>query len=320
MPRNDSRNYIAPEIKTLSTYHCSRFQSLKGFNSDRVINLAPDYTVSENNTASTLKIAKVGSRFKGWGLEWENVSSIARSVGSTIYVNLLELMMEKAGFPDDFWRMESDCTVNAECITQTFTKAWMRNNYKSWKALYELCDSFKVTTDDQRCGMHVNIDVSNFGSDSASQQEAIRKLCYLINKNYRFFCVAFHRNFLATDYCGQMSTDKNYWKTFDFANAMNDHSKSMNLSHVLRQNRVEIRLVAGQAGYYGFRNTMETVFHLVDRVSKISWNDLDDLEKVFSGCNTYVFKRISTDCLRAGVISDETISAILPTVKSVNYL
>jgi len=320
MPRQEARNYTNPEIAQIAEYHHSRFQSLKAFLSDRPANLNSDYTISENNTASTLKFAKAGSRSKLFGLEWENVSRIANSVGYTIYANLLDLMMEKAGFPDDFWRMEKDITVNAECVTQTFTKAWMRNNYKCWKALYELCESFRVTTNDPRCGMHVNVDISNFGSDSESQQEAIRKLAYLINKHYRFFCVAFHRDPSATSYAGYMTDSKEYWKNFDFDNASASHGNCMNLSHVLGQNRVEIRLVGGQAGYYGFRNTMEVVFHVVERVSKLSWNDLDNLEKVFTGCNTYVFKRISQECLDARLISQEAIEKILPTVKEVNYL
>lgn len=320
MPRTESRNYVAPEIKTLSSYHGSRFESLKGFNSDRVIKLNPDYTVSSDNTASTLSIAKAGTRFKGFGLEWENVSTIAPNVGTTIYVNLLQLMMDKAGFPADFWRMESDCTVSAECITQTFTKSWLRNNYKCWKALYTLCESFKVTTNSNRCGMHVNVDVSNFGGDKETQQKNIRKLSYLINRHYDFFCIALHRDITNTGYCGQMSTSKDYWKSFNFETATNDHYVSMNLSHVARQNRVEIRLVGGQKDYFGFRNTMEMIFHIIERVGKCSWDDLDDLEKVFKGCNSYVYKRLSTDCLNAGVIRQETVEKIFPTIKEVNYL
>ena len=320
MPRNDARNYTNPDIKELACYHGSHFESLKGFNSDRNFNLNSDYTMSRDNTASALSIISAGARFKWLGIEWENVSPLRRSAGSTVYCNLLHMMIEKSGFPKDFWRIEADGSVDAECITQTFSKAWLRNNYKCFKALYECCAAFNVTTNDPRCGMHVNLDISWFGADLETQLENIRKLSYLINRHYDFFCVAFHRDRNHTTYCGRMTSTKEYWKNFNFENAVNDHYISMNLSHVLRQKRVEIRLVAGQKDYFGFRNTMETVFHIVERVSKLSWNDLDNLEKVLKGCNTYVFKRISTDCLTANVITQELVEKIFPTVKEVNYL
>ena len=65
---------------------------------------------------------------------------------------------------------------------------------------------------------------------------------------------------------------------------------------------------------------METVFHLIDRVNKLSWRDLDDVEKLFTGCNNYVFDRLSSNCLNAGVITSDIVNAIRPTVKQERFL
>lgn len=318
MPRQDATNYTAPKTKTLSRYHGGHFNTLYAFTSDRKPKLNSNYTVSADNSPSTLKIVKVGSYLNLYGIELENVSAPLKRAGIDVYVNLLDMIFEKSGFDPDFFKTEADCTVDAECITQTFTKAWLRNNYKSFKAMYDLFDRFGISTADARCGMHVNVDLSNFGKDADTQIMGARKLGYLINKHYDFFRIAFNRGDNC-GYCARMSTSKEYWKDTPTNCFSASHGNSYNASHIA-EHRIEIRLVGGQKNYACFRNTMEVVFHIVNRVAKLSWNDLDDLTKVFKGCNNYVFNRISTNCYRAGVVSSEIVEAIRPTVKEENFL
>lgn len=317
--RRNAMDYQAPQIDRMSGYHCGGFERLVVFNSDRKINLNSDYTVSDDNTESTKKIAKVGSHMKAIGLEVETVSPMFRAIGQTVYTNILKLAISKAGFDDDFFKVESDCTVDGECITQTFTKSWLRNNYKCFKALYQLFEELNITTNNERCGMHVNLDLSWFGTDFDTQIENVRKLGYLINKHYQLFRFAFYRQG-TTEWCPRMSTSVDYWKNTPLESFPVSHSSCcVNVAHV-RQGRLEIRLVAGQKNYPCFRNTMETVLHIITRVCKLSWNDLDDLSKVFKGCNRHVFDRLSTNCFDTGVIDSATIEKIRPTVIDERFL
>jgi hypothetical protein len=138
--------------------------------------------------------------------------------------------------------------------------------------------------------MHVNVSNAIFGDTLEKQKDSIRKLHYFINKNYELCCRLLNRDEDHTDYCGEMYYgDKEYCKTMELD--CGSHGTCMNYSH-FKKGRVEIRLVGGQSNYYEFRNTMEVVFFLCDRMRKISWDDLDDLAKVFKGCNQYVVKRL----------------------------
>lgn len=318
MARKDARNYTAPTTKTIGCYHGRRFNELNFYNSDRKIKLNPDYTVSSDNTRSALTIAKAGSHVKAFGLEIENVGDNLKRAGMDTYVNVIDLIFNKAGFDPDFFKVERDCTVDAECITQTFSKAWLRNNYKSFKAMWELFETFGITTNDTRCGMHVNVDLSNFGNNFETATENARKLGYVIQRHYNLMKVCFNRGG-ETTYCQQMSPNKEYWKTTALESFSGSHGISYNMSHVF-ENRVEIRLVGGQKNYACFRNTMETVFHLIDRVNKLGWSDLDDVEKLFTGCNNYVFDRLSTNCLERGVITADVVNAIRTTIKNERFL
>lgn len=317
--RRDAMNYEAPQVERMSGYHRGGFQRLVVFNSDRKINLDSDYSVSDDNSESTKKIVKVGSHMKVIGLEMETVSPMTRHIGETVLTNIVKLAISKAGFDDDFFKLESDCTVDLEAITQTFTKGWLRNNYKLFKALYDLFSELNVTTDSERCGMHVNLDLAWFGNDSMTQIENVRKLGYLINKNYDLFKVAFNR-IGDTGWCPRMNSTKEYWKNNPLNSFPVDHSSCcVNMGHI-RQNRVEIRLVGGQRNYACFRNTMETVLQIVPRVCKLSWDELDDLYKVFKGCNRHVFDRLASNCFNAGVIDSALIEKIRPTVTDERFL
>lgn len=317
--RREAMNYETPEIERMSGYHMGGYDSLCVYNSDRKIKLNSDYTVSDDNSDSTKKIAKVGTHMKAIGLEIETVSPIADAIGTTVYTNILRLAFSKAGFDDDFIKIEHDGTVDGEVITQTFTKGWLRNNYKCFKALYELFGQLNITTNSAKCGMHVNLDLAWFGNDYDSQIENVRKLGYLINRHYELFRIAFNRTGCNT-WCPRMNFTKEYWKETPVNMFPTQHSECcVNMGHV-RQSRVEIRLVAGQKNYACFRNTMETVLHIIPRVCKLSWNDLDDLYKVFKGCNRHVFDRLATNCFNANVIDSETIEKLRPTVTDERFL
>ena len=59
---------------------------------------------------------------------------------------------------------------------------------------------------------------------------------------------------------------------------------------------------------------MESVFHVISAMNRLSWDDLDDLTKVFKGCNQYVYDRL-TRCRNERVLSDAVVNAVQPTVK-----
>lgn len=315
--RKESTNYTAPKIEKLDFYHHGNFETLTFFNSDRKIKVTENYKVSRDNTPSTLSIMAAGSDIKAFGIELETMSPLAR-VSETALANVLYMVFERSGFDPDFFKKEEDCTVSAECVSQTFSKGWMRNNYKCFKAMYEMFSQLAITTNDYHCGMHVNIDLSNFGSDRQTQIDNVRKIGYMINKHYKFFKKAFHRLDVPTNetnWAVQMNDSKDYWKNTPVENFPTAHNQcNINMGHV-NKGRVEIRLVGGQKDFGCFRNTMETVFFLVEKVSKLSWDDIDDLVKIFKGCNEKVFDRLKTNCFQAGTITSEQLERIRPTVK-----
>lgn len=312
--RKDASQSTVVNIPRLSYYHGGHFQSLKFFNSDRVINLTPDYKVSSNNTESAKKIMKVGQTVSGFGIELETVTT--EDMNSVILCNLLTMVFDKC-FPDDLFKIEQDSTVCAECITQVMSMAFIRNHYKDFKAMFDdYFPSFGITTNNSACGMHVNISNTCFGSTEEQQVESIRKLGYLINKHYDLFKVLVNR-VGSTHWCAQMSTDVDFWKNTPLEQFSSSHGNCYNMSHVI-EGRIEVRLVGGQKNYACFRNTMETIFFLTGQMKKLSWKDLDNLVKVFKGCNSYVFDRLER-AVNENKLSSDVFEAIRPSVKSVDF-
>lgn len=293
------------------TYAYNGFNNeLKYFTSDRFIKTAV--------IDGELKRAD-GKILKAYGLEIETQCSAI--VDQTAYANLLDKVIFPL-FPAGLFKMQEDGSLggrtNAECITQLMTKEFIRNHYKDFKSMWnEYFPMFGISTENANCGMHCNISLGVFGTSKKAQDDAIRKLYYVINKHFNFFTVALNRT-NGTGYCERCS-DYTDIKTKDLSTMSCSHYVCMNYGHY-NAGRIEVRLVGGQKNFACFRNTMEVIFHLVDAVKVLSWNDLDDLSKVFAGCNNYVFDRISTNCYRAGYISADTIETIRPTVKEVSYL
>ena len=174
------------------------------------------------------------------------------------------------------------------------------------------------------CGMHVNMSNALFGKNEETQIDNIKKFAYFINatNNYKLCCKLLNRSYSRIGYCSQMEQymTKNsaqnadaYWWTEDES----DHSVSMNLAHY-SNGRVECRLVGPQPKYANFRNTMEVIFHLIDRLNNISWAKIDDLYEVFKGCNQYVVDRLY-DCYNDGLITGELYSKINDAKTSVDF-
>lgn len=315
--RKECKAIKTAEIAEIQGYHCGvgittnyAFRGFNGnwyFNSDRKENLVPGH--------DGLLYRANGQAMEGYGLE---VEVECRGIRNH---RVLAEVFDKIIFPTfkfgaDMWKMQSDISLrggdtSVECITQVMTKSRIRNDYSAWKTMFdEYFPVFRISADSMgtgNCGMHVNVSNGVFGKTVEAQSTAIRKLFYIVNKHYDFCCKLFYRNPYKTGYCSRM--DYSSAKTLDLYSAMNDHGACMNLSH-FREGRIEIRLVGGQKDYYTFRNTMESVFFLCERVRGISWADCDDIVKIFTGCNNYVMKRLP-DC----VLSDEQLEAIRATVK-----
>lgn len=295
--RNDCHATTRVNLESIQGYHGGNwresyafegFKSNKYFISDRYIKLDPHWMRPD------------GKPLKGFGLEIE--TECWGVTNNQVLANLLHELIFKV-FPDDLFKLQYDSSLGVEgdyddpealgveCITQVMTKQFIRNHYKDFKAMYDTYfNSFGFSCDRTgNCGMHVNVSNAIFGDTVRKQKEAIRKLHYFINKNYSFACRLLNRDPDHTGYCDRMNYDKEYCKHMEIYGG--GHGDSMNYSH-FDNGRVEIRLVGGQGSYKEFRNTMEVVFFICDRMRKISWDDLDDMVKVFDKCNQYVCKRL----------------------------
>lgn len=281
------------------------FKSNKYFTSDRFINLDNEFKRPD------------GKPLKGYGLEIETECSGLSN--QTIYAEVLQNIIF-THFPADLFKLQRDGSLggdtSAEIITQVMTKEFIRNNYTNFKLMYNTYfKAFNIScVRSGNCGMHVNISNGCFGKSEDVQAAAIRKLYYLINYHFGFMCALFNRNQNRTNYCSRMRANKNECKTMDLYNIESNHYICFNLGHYAA-GRIEVRLVSGQSDFACFRNTMESLFFLVDKVKRLSWDDLDDLTKVFEGCNQYVYDRLKSKCYEAGTISTAQLETIKATVK-----
>ena len=312
MRKENRRNNQVIERADLQGYHQGGygenyafrgFKKNKYFTSDRTIECDADFN------------RKDGKPLKGYGLEIETgfvLSTQRNTQAQAILSNIMTTAVFPI-FPADLFKQQEDCTITGtECITQVMTKEFIRNNYRNFKTMWnELFPMFGIKTDDGRCGMHVNVSVGCLGTTQKIQEESTRKLFYIINKHYDFFRYAFFRTG-STEWCGRMNHESA--KTLDVHNMPNNHGLCFNGSH-FDAGRIEIRLVGGQKNYQCFRNTMETIFHIVGKVKSLSWKQCDDLVAIFSGCNQYVYDRISTFCFSAGTITESQLSEIKETIQ-----
>lgn len=282
------------------------FQGFEGnyyFNSDRVIRLDEHYRRAD------------GQPMQGFGLEIETECNGITSDAA------LATVYEKVIFPEfkfgaKMFKMQRDATLNgssnAEVITQVMTKLRIRNDYAAYKLMFNhYFPLFGIRSDCYAsgcgCGMHVNVSNGVFGKTVEAQELAIRKLYYIINRHYDFALRLFYRNPARTNWCRQM--DYTVARTMDLHNMPSSHGNCFNGSHY-DAGRIELRIVGGQKDFGCFRNTMESVFFLCERVRSLSWADCDDIAKIFAGCNQYVFDRLKTKCN----LSPETLEAIRATV------
>lgn len=272
-----------------------------------------------NEADSSYHLIKDGSLPAMIGIELE--TECWGITNSTIYANLLRDVVFKV-FPADLWKIESDCTLNggdvgAECITQPMTKAFIRNHYRDFKAMYEYFREFGIDparTGD--CGQHAHISLTCFGRTKETQDEAIRKLFYIVNKHYDLICALLYRRADRQRWCGRMNYAEAW--TMDLNYMDGDHANGCNYSHY-RNGNIELRIPGGQKDYPCFRNTMESIFHLIEVSKSISRKDCDDIVKIFSGCNQHVFDRLRSYCYERGTITVEQLNTIHETVKTVDF-
>jgi hypothetical protein len=98
-----------------------------------------------------------------------------------------------------------------------------------------------------------------------------------------------------------------------------DRYQAVNMAHY-NKGHIELRLPGGQKNFPCFRNTFEVIFHLVEVSKSISRRDCDNVVKIFSGCNKYVYDRLATLCRQANTISQDELNRILHTVTDVDYI
>lgn len=316
--RKESKTTVTVTLETVQSYHAGSYNgnyAFQGFvrrlyfKSDRVLPLDAKFQLAD------------GTPLKGYGLEIETeCNGINENI---IYAEILKkIVLPHFLNGEELFKLQNDSTLhgysNAECITQVMTKAYIRNNYPAWKLMYDTYfPALKVSCSQTgNCGMHVNMSNGLFGATAKTQETAIKKLLYIVNRHYNLVCALTNRSLNHTHWCGRMPQ----YATMEGAknanlNAMpGSHGNCFNGSHY-PEGRIELRIVGGQANFPCFRNTMESIFHLVDAVKRLSWADCDDVTEIFAGCNQYVYDRLRSKCKQAGTITDEQLTAILPTVK-----
>ena len=295
--RKDRMTERTASVAMIARYHGGNHETNKLFTSDR-------YEILDS-----LYRRESRKPYKGFGLEIE--TECFAGINAQQYADVIEHRIYDL-FPADLFKMERDASLggsgasaSAEIITQIMTKEFIRNHYRDFKAMFDSVFPLWNISAAQtgNCGMHINISNQCFGATKETQDKAIRKLYYFINHHFSLACSLVRRDERRTGYCGRMQHEKNYCKSLDLENGIDSHRICFNLGHYNEgQGRIELRLVGGQKNFASFRNTMETVFHLIDACKSLSWDDMDDMKKVFKGCNRYVYDRL-TLAQREGKIS-----------------
>lgn len=311
--RKESKTIKTADIARVQSYHeggyrvnyaFAGFKSNRYFTSDRYIALDEHFNRPD------------GKPLKGFGLE---IETECYGIDDT---RVLAEVLEKiifSHFPADLFKMQSDCSLDgdtsAECITQVMTREFIRNNYANFKLMYDTYfPAFNIKCGNS-CGMHTNISNAFFGRTQAAQDECIKKLFFIVNHHFNFCCALFNRDPRHTAYSARMpeGISVDTCKSMTLSGRSSSHGVCFNLGHY-SEGRIEIRLVGGQKNFPCFRNTMESIFFLCERVKTASWAECEDLGKLFAGCNQYVFDRIKSYCYDARTISAAAIEAIRPTV------
>ena len=316
--RKEAKVERTADIATVSGYHNGDWQYSKCvvFASDRPLPAYDNYTLKKDGSLPAI-----------YGIEWETEGNGITS--KTIYANILKQVCFQ-NFHPDLWKIEDDATlgqghlarnrimdVGAECISQPMTKAYIRNNYRNFKVAYEYFKSFGIDcAKSGNCGQHVHISLTCFGRTKATQDESIRKLYYIVNRHYDLICALLYRRADTTRWCGRMDFDRAWTMKLDRMDG--SHSNGFNGSHYTEGN-IELRIPGGQKDYPCFRNTMESIFHLIEASKTISRKDCDDVVKIFSGCNQHVFDRLRSYCYERGTITVEQLNAIHETIKPVDF-
>jgi len=304
--RTECRQERTVNVERIHCYHGGDFESNKVFASDRPSETDSMYRLPDGTLPAVMGIEE---ETEGWGI-----------TNKYAYATILRHCFRT--FPEDLWKIESDSTLNggdcgAECITQPMTRAFIRNHYRDFKAMFEQFELFGIDcARSGNCGQHVHISLTCFGRTKATQDEAIRKLYYIVNRHYRLMLALLYRREDRQRWCGRMDPDVAW--TMDLERMDCSHGNGFNGSHYINGN-VELRIPGGQKNYPCFRNTMESIFQLIDAAKTISRKDCDDVTKVFAGCNQHVFDRLRTYCRERGTISEEELAAIRRTVKYVDF-
>lgn len=283
----------------INAYHGGSHRNKLYFTSDR-------YEVLDENFKRPN-----GKELKGFGLEIETENW--NITDSSTYAYVLEHLVLEC-LNKDLFKLERDGSLrgetSAELITQIMTKEYIRNHYANFKELFNRFENIGTScVRSGNCGMHINISNACFGKSAKVQDEAIRKLYFILNRYFNEMCIMLNRDSSRTIYCGRMENGNfstKDAKTVNYFRYGNDHRKCLNFSH---PGRVEIRLVGGQKNYACFRNTLETVFFLCQRLQVVSWKDLENFTEIFKGCNKYVYDRLSK-VANAGYITRENYNSI----------
>ena len=215
------------------------FTGNKYFTSDRTIPLTADYQRAD------------GKPLKGFGHEREvacgtisNAAVLADVIAGLVYRDM----------PAGLIKQQADCSIataretGSEVITQIMTKEFIRNTYPKWKQVIEREALYGIKPT-ENCGQHINISNGVFGTTQKAQDEAIRKLGYILNHHYSKMLVMLHRSSAATYYCSRMNATKSYWQSADLEHFPSSHAVCFNLGHYAAGRVKEVHRLAEI--YYG---------------------------------------------------------------------
>lgn len=272
--RNEKKQQRTVATNGIQGYHAGHWDgnyAMQGFTNGFVV-WASDRPTTADGTKKT------------FGYEMEMTSGINNESALSTCV---EYGMEKL-FPSGLMKQQRDGSLgratSTEIITQPMTKAFVRNQYNAFKAFWSFLKERDISPDNT-CGMHTNISMVCFGKTRDAQEKAIMRLHNYLSNNYEMCCALFKRDINHTQYCRRMRAD--------YLDRCGSHGYMMNYAHMDEgaAARVEIRLVGPQRTFVAFRNTCETVFHLVE--SAKDGRDFTNPRSLWRGCNECVVDRLS---------------------------
>lgn len=221
--------------------------------------------------------AKDGETFKGYGLELEV------EMGSNSNYSTSEVSSEVHKLLGDHAYFEHDGSLynGFETITRPHTKEEL---FKlEWDKILETYIDMECKSHiGNHCGLHIHASREVFGDTKDEQDDNIAKLIFFTEYYWDDY-VKFSRRSNPNRWSSRYFSEDVIIREDDIKNLTKSYQNRYHAINLNNKNTVEFRIARGTLKYTSFMATLDFTIKLAENASKISWEDVTNLDKWFDG-------------------------------------